>query len=314
MNREFSGCGFGGVRLAVVLWAVLCAVPGLMPLGRADAGERTFSVNYAARPDARQLLAYDLAILAARTEADLAAGQRLGRRYLGYISVVEVADPEHRREAAASGLLTAAVNPVWKGAVADVAQPQWRAFVLDRLAKPLVERGFDGFFLDTADSVALIARDEAERDRYNKALVRIIRALRAAHPGREIILNRGFDLLEELGDSIDGVLIESVFRSYDFGGKAYIATAEADTKALLEHIRRIKAGGRAVYVLDYVPAGDRMLARETLARIADAGAHGYLASPALDGTTAGPLLFKAGKPLLPEGSPPAGKVKEGGPR
>ena len=121
------------------------------------AGERNFCVDYSPEPDTNALLAYDMAILSEKAEVDMSIGQELGRRYLGYISLVEVADAEHQQAASKAGLLTKAVNPVWKGAVADVTRPEWKAFVLEQLAKPIASRGFDGFFLDTADSVALIA-------------------------------------------------------------------------------------------------------------------------------------------------------------
>ena len=259
---------------------------------------RTFCVNYSPDPNAQELLAYELGIVAANSTADIAAGQELGRKYLGYISLVEVADEQHVREAKSAGLLTKAVNRVWKGAVADVTRPEWKSFVLERLAKPIADRGFDGFFLDTVDSVALIAHSAKARAKCRRSLVETIRSLRTTYPDKEIMINRGFDLLPDLGDAIDGVLIESVFRSYDFENKTYVPTAKTDTQALLDHIRRIKADGKSVYVLDYVPEDDRAAASETLARIEEAGAHGYLATPELNGVSAGPIVPESRRILV----------------
>ncbi|MGK0184677.1 MAG: hypothetical protein ACI9R3_000451 [Verrucomicrobiales bacterium] len=259
---------------------------------------RTFCVNYSPEPDAEELLAYDIGILGAQTNADLAAGQALGRQYLGYISLVEVADGAHLKAARQAGLLTKATNPVWKGAVADVTNPAWKEFVLQQLAKPIAARGFDGFFLDTADSVALVAKSAKDRARCAMSLVDIVRSLRAAYPDKQIVINRGFDLLPDLGKAIDGVLIESVFRSYDFKKKAYIPTAPTDSKALVEHIHRIKATGREVYVLDYVAEDDSTVASETLSRIVETGASAYLATPNLDGTTTGPVVPESRRILV----------------
>ncbi len=270
--------------------ALLAAVVIVGANSAIGAEERSFCVDYSPEPDTDALVAYDLSILHEKATVDLSAGQQLGQRYLGYISLVEVADEAHQQAAKNAGLLTTAVNPVWKSAVADVTRPEWKAFVLEQLAKPIVSRGFDGFFLDTADSIALIAKTPAERARCKKSLVDIVRALHAAYPQKQIVINRGFDLLTDLGDAIDGVLIESVFRSYDFEKKSYIPTSATDTAALVDHIRRIKAAGRSVYVLDYVPENDKVVAAETLSRIAGAGAIGYLATPELDGTTAGPIV------------------------
>lgn len=259
---------------------------------------RTFFVDYSPEPDAAEMLAYDMGILGANTSADLKTGQELGRQYLGYISLVEVLDATHLKLAKSAGLLTKATNPVWKGAVADVTNPGWKGFVLEQLAKPLVERGFDGFFLDTADSVALVAKTAQDRARCRKNLVDVVRSLRATYPDKRIVINRGFDLLPDLGETIDGVLIESVFRSYDFEKKAYVPTSASDTKALVDHIRRIKTSGREVYVLDYVAEDDSIVARETLEKIAKTGASAYLATPDLNGESAGPVVEESRRILV----------------
>ena len=78
-----------------------------------------------------------------------------------------------RRRPGAAGLLTRKRNQVWKGVLADVSNPGWLAFVLQKLAAPAAERGFDGFFLDTADSIALLARTARQRAAYRKHLTDI---------------------------------------------------------------------------------------------------------------------------------------------
>ena len=47
-------------------------------------------IDYSNVPDADKLLAYDLVVLDPAAKADLRPGQRLGNKYLAYLSLVEV--------------------------------------------------------------------------------------------------------------------------------------------------------------------------------------------------------------------------------
>ena len=66
------------------------------------------------------------------------------------------------------------------------------------LAAQAAARGFDGFFLDTLDSIW-------ESDR--AAGIELLRQLRAAYPEPKIVANRGFDLLSDLQEIVDGVCL-----------------------------------------------------------------------------------------------------------
>lgn len=138
-------------------------------IGSTTVAGDSFYVDYSAHPNPDHLLAYDLNVIHPSADADLAAGQNLGNRYLAYVSVVEIAaDAPYRDAAKNAGIKTIVKNEIWNSDVADPSNPAWRAFVINSLARPAVEKGFDGFMLDTVDSISLIATnfpDQAEADR-----------------------------------------------------------------------------------------------------------------------------------------------------
>ncbi len=278
--------------LAPLLATAMTLLSSLALAERAD----SLYVDYSVRPDATQLLAHDLSILSPNAEADLEAGRKLGNRHLAYLSLVEIAeDAAYRQAAADAGIATLATNAAWRSDVLDVSQPAWQNFVIERLARPALDRGFDGLFLDTADSVRLLAEAHPERaEEFRSGLIAVIRALRREFPGKSLVINRGFDLLKELGpDVIDGVLVESVFRGFDPETREYAPTAPEHTRILTGQIREARGVGYPVYVIDYVKPGDTEEVTETERQIRDLGAVPFLTTPELDGTlSAGGLVAR----------------------
>ncbi len=267
---------------------------GLVPMDAALASEPlAFYVNYSARVPTAPLVAHPLSIVHPSATVDLEAAHRVGNTVLAYISVGEVAsDAPYRAEITRRGLPLAGRNAVWKSDLIDLTDPRWAEFLVGELATAAVARGFDGFFLDTLDSIELIAPGDAARQAaLKKGLVETVRRLRAAFPKKRIVVNRGFAAFPELRDSIDGVLAESLFATHDFATKTNRAVAPAETEALLVELRKIAAAGRAVYVLDYAdPAPAAATNAMTVAsRISALGYHAFVSTPALDGAALAPL-------------------------
>lgn len=276
-------------RFSASLQAALLGL--LAPMAFAAPESPAFYVDYSARPNPDHLLAYDLSIIHPTAEADLAAGQRLGNRYLAYLSVVEIAaDAPYRQEALTAGITPLMKNPLWNSDLADPADPKWRAFVIEKLARPAIERGFDGFLLDTVDSLRLIdslAPDRAAAAR--EGLITLIRELRREFPGKELVMNRGFDLAGELGGkAIDGVLVESVFQTFDAKTRAFQPVAPELSRTLVDEIAKITRTGLPVYAVDYLPkqAAPELVA-EAAAQIRGIGAVPFLTTPELNGTVTG---------------------------
>jgi hypothetical protein len=175
-------------------------------------------------------------------------------------------------------------------ALVDVADPEWAEFVVEDLAQSAVERGFDGFFLDTLDTVEEMARRSTERaETFRNGLVQLIARLNEKYPDKTIVVNRGFSLRERLIPLIDGLLVESVFQTYHFSSEKYKPVEPEVTEQLLREIAPYAAAGLEVMVLDYVDPAKPDLAKETARRIQELGYSALISTPELDGVTLAPI-------------------------
>lgn len=244
----------------------------------------TFWINYAKTPDPRLVLAHDLVIVHPSATIPMEEAHRAKVQVLAYVSVVEIApDAPYRQRVSEAAVPLMGKNPEWNSDLADVRSAAWRHLVVEELAAPAAKQGFDGFFLDTAESVELLAaKIPAETAAFREGLLQLVRDLRVRFPERKIIINRGFRLQPEVFRLVDGLLVESLFRSYDFAKKAYRAVPENDTAWLLDKLKPAQAAGVPVYVVDFVPPQDLKLADATVARIRQLGFCPLIADPAFE--------------------------------
>jgi hypothetical protein len=264
----------------------------LLASAQATAAERqAFYVNYSAQVPTAPLLAHPLSIVHPSAELDLAAAQSAGNQVLAYVSVGEVAsDAPYRGEVERRGLPFAGRNPTWNSDLIDLGDPRWPEYLVNEVAAPAARRGFDGFFLDTLDAVELIDPPNSPRRVAARAgLIATISRLRAAFPGKRIVINRGFFAFDAVREFIDGVLVESLFETHDFATRTYRAVPRAETDALLAALQAVTAAGRSVYVLDYADPANPARADAAAAQIQARGFHAFVSTPALDGVALAPV-------------------------
>ncbi|MCF3651875.1 endo alpha-1,4 polygalactosaminidase [Synoicihabitans lomoniglobus] len=240
----------------------------------------SFYVNYDAQVPVAPLRLHPLSIVHPEAEVDLSAAHAEGNRVLAYLSVGEIAaDASYRPEALERGLRLRGKNEIWDSDLIDLSDERWVDLLVDEFARAAVGRGFDGFFLDTLDSVESDGRAGA---------VALVRRLRQLQPQAMIVANRGFDLLPDLQDVVDGVLVESVFGTFDFNDRRYRPVAANDTAVLVERLHALKSEGYEVFVLDYADPTDEPTARNIASRIGAEGWHALVATPDLRGTVLAP--------------------------
>lgn len=251
---------------------------------------KNFYVNYNTQIDLPFALAHDFSILSAETAAtNLVFLKNQNHTTYGYLSVVEVAPnagylPEFRR----LGIPVLATNAEWKSMLADVTDPKWQSFVVNQLATQL--KDFDGFFLDTVESIETLAQLNPQRaDNYRRSMVTLVRQLKSKFPDKKIIANRGFKIWDSLTNELEGVLIESMFHSVHPVTKKSEQVSESDTSWLMGHAKAIQKAGLNVYVLDYVPPGDITLAQRVANKIRSHGFHALVSTPELDGKVLAPV-------------------------
>ena len=272
------------------LRTILCQLGALFAgvVHAADPSARLY-INYSRNPSPQDLLACELSILDPHAKADLKPGHDRGHRFLAYLSLVELAKgslPEV--EAVNRGVPFLAANDHWESHVMDVTSSQWNHFMLDDVAAPAIAKGFDGFFLDTVDAVShSVFKDKSGA---REAVIQMVRELHQRWPTKPIVVNRGFELLDALSPLIAGVLVESVYQSFDPATKSYQTVPEEGTKWVETQIRKAQARKLQVYVVDYVEPTNQRLADETVQRILKLGCIPLITTPGLEGRIVAPAV------------------------
>jgi len=237
---------------------------------------------YGAQVPWSELRAFDLAVI----EPDhLPAGPlpELGStRLAAYVSVGEV-QPSRDYASRIPAAWLRGENTAWGSRLVDQSQPGWPAFFADQVIAPLWQRGLRTYFLDTLDAYHLYARTPEERAAQEAGMVAVVRELTQRFPGIRFVYNRGFEILPQTREWVDAVAAESLFRRYSAQDRRYSEVPEADRRWLLDRLSEVRQRYQLPVIgIDYVPAGQRALARETARRIAALGIVPWVATPELD--------------------------------
>ncbi|MFC5822047.1 MULTISPECIES: endo alpha-1,4 polygalactosaminidase [Nonomuraea] len=189
-----------------------------------------------------RLSGFDMVVLQAdfysRTELDLL--RERGVRTLGYLSLTEDVGPSapwHREER----------NPDWGGAFVHVGDPRWVAHVVDQAVQAM-DKGFHGLFLDTLNI------EHNYPDDLPHLLLLIAAVQEEARPGY-LLANRGFGLLPELADLVDGVLFES-FSARWVDTESYAPWPDDVLEAHATVAERLLGLGLDLYALDYADSDE----------------------------------------------------------
>src|SRR5687767_1374683 len=240
----------------------------------------TFSFDLQYWPEVDNLTTYDLCVLDPHAQVNLGPAHQAGNRVLAYISVGEIGPDAWYFDEAVEVATIKGTNPNWGSLIVDVSDPAWTRYVINRLARVAVDKGYDGFFLDTVDVIYELAGNEPTRQAaFYNGMIALIRGLKAAYPTKQIISNRGFEIYQEIKDSIDGFLVESLFQTM---GDGYEAQDSGTTYWLNRRLEPVKQAGTPIYVLDYCAPSQVELARETANKIRALG-YNALVMSRLDG-------------------------------
>lgn len=156
---------------------------------------------------------------------------------LAYVSLGEDAGapaPWHRPQ----------TNAAWHTAYVQVGDPHWQRHLASQVDTAL-SKGFGGLFLDTLDTVDLFPEDRA-------AMLELVHALRIQVGTRPLLANRGFNLLPELAELVDGVVVEA-FSTRWLPGGGYAALEPSELAWTAAQASSLRALGVRAYALDYCP-------------------------------------------------------------
>ena len=232
--------------------------------------EFTIAFFYAANPPLNDLKAFDIVVVDPdNITTPLKEHQNVHSKLFAYVSVGE-ADPKRPFFKKIDPTWLIADNSSWGTRVVDLANPAWRNFFLDQVVEPLWAAGYRGFFLDTLDSYQL-AKEKERIPQLADGLIAIIREIKRRHPEVQLILNRGFEVLDRVKDVTFAVAAESLFQNFDPVTGAYGIVKEQDRTWLLDRLNAARKSGLPVIAIDYVKPSERELARVTANRIKDVG-------------------------------------------
>lgn len=251
---------------------------------------------------------YDQVVVQPDHVGDPAAIRALGAEPVAYFSVGEAAPSQ------ISGLQPAwilAKNAAWASLVMDLANPDYRAYLVARF-EVLYARGFHRLFLDTLDSYQLAAKTDAARAKQRAGIVALLKAFKAKHGDVQMIVNRGFELLPEIAPLVSGVVAESLFDRWDAGRKQYTRVPENDREWLLAKLREAQSLHLPVTVIDYRPTNERDAARETAKRIQKLGFEPWVCNGDLSDIGIGHYEILPRKVLLLTDSPMKNGAAVGG--
>lgn len=201
-------------------------------------------VCYYGRGGLSALSTVAVAILAAEAfeAAELEQLSNAGTVSLGYVSLGQDATRADAAWVRRSPMGVTLEDTAWGSQLVNPAHPDWQAHIA-RVTSELVRRGYSGLFLDTLDSA--LPEDQA-------ALVGLILELRQRHPNIPMVINRGFALLPMLGQSIDGVMFESLSSTWQLEADGGVVCRLVDAETFYfnrQYAEKVSAYARSLGLL-----------------------------------------------------------------
>ena len=219
---------------------------------------------------ANALHAFDIVVVDPDTKLDPKAFNTKNSKAYAYVSVGEITKLRaYFKDVKKSWLVGR--NKAWDSYVVDQSNPEWRAFFIKRIIKPLWDQGFRGFFFDTLDSFNLATKTKQQQQEQTKGLVQLIRDVKQAYPSAKLIFNRGFEIIPEVHPYVDAVVAESLFAGWDPLKKRYTTVSNSDRQYLLAQLDKLKAYNLPIVIIDYEPPVKREAARKVAAKIRKLG-------------------------------------------
>jgi hypothetical protein len=264
----------------------------------------SFALYYGSNPPVELLSAYDAAVIEPESGFNPLAHRVPHTTWFAYASVGEVL-PSSSYYLDLPKTWFAGQNQSWGSRIVDQTQPGWPAFYVDHVIKPLWDKGYRGFFLDTLDSWQLVAKTDEERARQQAGLVAVIRAIKGRYPDAKLIFNRGFEILPQVHDLVYAVAFESLYRGWNQAQQRYVDIPQADRDWLLGRARTIREQYQLpVISIDYCPPDDRACARDTVKAIRALGIVPFVTDGALSTMGVG-VLEPVRRRILVVQDPPA---------
>lgn len=182
---------------------------------------------------------------------------------------------------------------------ANVAARRYRQILLTEVLPPILDKGFDGLFLDNIDMV----ETHTELRRGMKALVKAIHNTVTAD-GKLLFAQNGDSIIGSYLSYLDGWNREDVSFTYDFTRRRYRAVGARQTGQALRAIAHLRSAGIFVTTTDYSEDGDASSEATALAVACGAGALPFVTDIAVRRIPATPFVCPDDQRRRRESRPP----------
>lgn len=203
---------------------------------------------------------FDVAILESRnlTRQNIEALNRSGTWTIGYISVGEDITLRVGDGKGPGGYASfyfdrdkdgqPDMNPNWNSFFTDAGNPLWQDIIIEKVRTIIEDKGLDGIFLDTVDTVDLYRESKL-------GMIDLIRRMREEFPYIKNVQNRGFSILEDTAEFIDGLMFEGFSTTHSWEDGTNIRADKSkliSTGMLAIKINELrKKNNFIVFALDY---------------------------------------------------------------
>jgi len=152
-------------------------------------------------------------------------------------------------------------NKIWDSRILDLSNKETNQILFEQVAL-LVEKGFNGLFLDNVDNFSSYGPSFAQRN----YLVSFIKKMKEEHKELVLIQNSGVELLSETHTYVNSILIESLVTDYNFNRATYRTRKKSDYKERKKNLERVCTKyNKELFIIEY--SNSKRLNRKILKRL-----------------------------------------------
>jgi polysaccharide biosynthesis protein PelA len=166
-----------------------------------------------------------------------------------------------------------------------VRSRRYRKAVAGKVAPALLDKGFNGLFLDNTDMI----ENHHGQAKGMRTLVRSLSGL-ARSRGKLLFAQNGYDVIGPLIPYLDGWNREDVTWTWDLDRHRYVHQHPDEIAGALGELRSLAGDGLLVTATDYVSAGDAGASAEAVSNACSAGALPYVSDIGLRRVPAAPAI------------------------
>jgi len=144
-------------------------------------------------------------------------------------------------------------NKAWKSDILDLTNPKYQEFLFSKMIEPQIKRGFKNFFFDTLDSYNLVAKTAEQKEKSKKALIHIIKTFHKRYPHAKLIINRGFEIINQVHNAVTAVLFESYYKGVHGKEASYYNVSDTNRTWLDKELAKVQKYKLDIIAVDYLP-------------------------------------------------------------